>query len=140
MNNTIELLLKQQKEQEEQLKKLQFEMNNTKDCLHKEMFKETQLYNEVLKNNLIDIIQMIHKRGLKCSSVSNAETIWHDTVYKISDGTYFVNVLAKNGTIATNLDGIDNDGCGKSLYEKVETLIRFDIIPYCEQNKLKYSR
>ena len=65
MNNVIELLQKQKKEQEEQLKKLQFEMNNTNDCLQKELFKETQLLNKVLKNNIIDIIEMIHKKGLK---------------------------------------------------------------------------
>ena len=66
MNSVIELLQKQKKEQEDQLKKLQFEMNNTNDCLKEELFKETRLLNQVLKNNLIDIIEMIHKRGLKC--------------------------------------------------------------------------
>ena len=138
MNNVIELLQKQKKEQEDQLKKLQFEMNNTNDCLKEELFKETRLLNQVLKNNLIDIIEMIHKRGLKCSSVSNAETIWHDTVYKISDGNYFVNIVAQDGTIVMNADGIDNDGGGKNLYSTVSYLIDFDIIPYCEKNKDKY--
>lgn len=138
MNNVIELLQKQNKEQEEQLKKLQFEMSNTNDCLREELFKETHLFNQVLKYNLIDIIEMIHKRGLKCSSVSNAETILHDTVYKVSDGSYFVNILAQDGTIVMSLDGIDNDGGGNNLYATVSYLIDFDIIPYCEKNKDKY--
>ena len=139
MNSTIKTLLKQKKELEDKLKKLEFEIHNTDRCLSKEIFNETELFNKVLKNNLVDIIQMIHKNGLKCSSVRNAETIWHDTVYKVSDGTYFINILAKDGTVGTNLDGIDNDGGGKSLYEKVDALIKFDIIPYCEKNKLKYE-
>ena len=113
-------------------------MNNTNGCLKEELFKETRLLNQVLKNNLIDIIEMIHKRGLKCSSVSNAETIWHDTVYKISDGNYFVNIVAQDRTIVMNTDGIDNDGGGKNLYTTVSYLIDFDIIPYCEKNKNKY--
>jgi hypothetical protein len=140
MNNVIELLLKQKKEQEEKLKKLQFEMNNTQDSLHEEIFKETQLINQVLKNNLIDIVNMIHKVGLKCSSVSNAETIWHNTVYKVSDGSYFVNIVAKNGTVGTNLDGIDNDGGGKELYKQVDILLRSCLIPYCEKKKADYKK
>mgnify|MGYP004644945713 CR=1 FL=1 len=138
MNNVIEVLKKQKEEQKKQLSHLKFEFDNTVDCLQEELFKETALYNQVLKNNLIDIIRMIHESGLKCSSVSNAETIWHDTVYKISDGCYFVNIVAKDGTITMNTDGIDNDGSIDKLYERVEYLINAYLIPYCEKNKNKY--
>jgi hypothetical protein len=139
MNKTIKTLLKQKKELEAKLNTLEFEIRNTDRCLQEEIYKETQLYDKVLKNNLIDIIQMIHKRGLKCSSVSNAETEFLNTVYKVSDGTYYRNICAQNGTIVANSDGIDNDGGGASLYKKVDTLIEFNLITYCEENKLKYE-
>ena len=106
-------------------------------CLRDEIFKETNLLNQVLKNNLIEIIQLIHKRNLKCSSVNNAETIWHDTVYTISDGAYFVDIMAKDGTIVMNYNCKANDGGGKKLCEKVHDLLDFDIIPYCERKKVE---
>lgn len=138
MNDTIKNLIKQKQKQEDELRRIKYEINNTDGCLNEAIFKETELMNEVLKNNLIDIINMIHKRNLKCSSVENAETIWHDTVYRVSDGCYFADIIAKNGTIEMDLSRIDNDGGGKGLYGIVDSLIKFDIIPYCEKHKEKY--
>ena len=83
MNDTIKNLIKQKQKQEDELRRIKYEINNTDGCLNEAIFKETELMNEVLKNNLIDIINMIHKRNLKCSSVENAETIWHDTFYRV---------------------------------------------------------
>ena len=137
MNNVIECLMKQKEDQEKQLQVIQHDINVTNKCLRDEIFKETNLLNKVLKNNLIEIIQLIHKRNLKCSSVNNAETIWHDTVYTISDGAYFVDIMAKDGTIVMNYNCKANDGGGKKLCEKVHDLLDFDIIPYCERKKVE---
>lgn len=138
MNDVIEVLLKEKEDQERKLATLNYKIRNLEECISKEMFKETQLLNKVLKYNIVDIIEMIHKRKLKCAAIRNAETIWGDTVYKVSDGTYFANIIAKDGTIVMDLSDIDNDGGGQCLYNSVKILINNDIIPYCRQNKEKY--
>lgn len=138
MNKTIEMLIQQKNEQEEIIKQMNFELSQILDSLRSELVKETILLNKVLKNNLMDIINMIHKRKLLCSSVKNAETIWNDAIYQVSDGCYFANVIAKDGTIKMDLTNIDNDGGGENLYKTVDNLIQFDILPFCEQEKVKY--
>ena len=90
------------------------------------------------QNYLIDIINMIHKRDLLCSSIINSESTYGKTIYKISDGFYDVSILANNGTIEMNFGNIDNDGDGENLYKTVKDLIEFDIIPFCNKNKLNY--
>lgn len=140
MNKTIEMLIQQKNEQEEKIKQISFELSQISDSLRGELFKETTLLNKVLKHNLIDIIDMIHKRKLLCSSVKNAETMWNDTVYKVSDGCYFANIIAKDGTIKMDLTNIDNDGGGENLYKTVDNLIKFDILPFCETEKANYKK
>ena len=138
MNPIIELLLEEKEKEERKLREQQHVVKTLEEALRSEIYKETRLLNEVLKNNLIAIIELIHKCGLKCSSVQNAETIWHDTVYKVSDGRYFVNIRAKDGRIVTDYDGIDNDGGGESLAKAVDLLISHSIIPFCDKEKVKY--
>lgn len=138
MNDIIKNLTLQKYEQKAKLERAQSLFNNTEKCLNNAIFEETELMNQVLKNNLIDIIQMIHKRNLKCSEVRYAETIWNDTLYRVSDGFYFADIIAKDGTIVMDLSHVNNDGGGEKLYKQVEELICYDIIPYCERNKEKY--
>lgn len=140
MNTVISNLYQQKEGIDKKLKELNYELKSIEDCLHNELYKETRALNEVLKNNLIEIINMIHKIGLKCSSVYNAETMWNDTVYKVSDGGYFANIIAKNGKIVRDLTDINNDGGGKKLYEKVEVLIDCHITPFCNKEKYKYYK
>ena len=138
MNTVITTLIKSKDAQERTVKQAEYELKAIEDNLNNELNKETRLLDQVLKHNLIEIINMIHKRGLKCFSVNNAETIWDDTIYKVSDGNYFANIIAKDGKIVKDLSNINNDGGGKRLYEKVEDLLIFDIIPFCEKEKIKY--
>lgn len=140
MNKTIELLKTNLEELNKNKNTLEYEIKSIENILHKATYDETRILNEVLKNNLIDIIELIHKGGLKCSSVYNGETIWNDTVYKISDGCYFINIVAKDGTIKLDYTNIDNDGGGKKLHEKAKELLSIHIIPYCEKNKDKYKK
>lgn len=118
MNDVIKNLTLQKYEQKAKLERAQSLFNNTEKCLKNAIFEETELMNQVLKNSLIDIIQMIHKRNLKCSEVKYAETIWNDTVYRVSDGFYFADIIAKDGTIVIDLSRINNDGGGKELYKR----------------------
>lgn len=140
MNTLISNLYLQKEDIEKKLKELNYELKSTEDCLLNELYKETRALNEVLKNNLIEIINMIHKADLKCSSVKNAETIWNDTVYRVSDGNYFADILAKDGKIIMDLTNINNDGGGENLYRKVEILIDYNITPFCNKEKFKYYK
>ena len=137
MNKVIKMLLETKEKEEKKLKEQQYVVKTLEESLQNEIFKETRLLNEVLKNNLVKIIEMIHKDGLKCSSVQNAETIWHDTVYKISDGNYFVNIRAKDGKIVSDYEGINNDGGGKRLAHDVDLLIH-TLTMFCDNEKSKY--
>lgn len=139
MNQVIRLLLEEKEKEEKKLKEQKYVVDVLDKTIRDEIYKETRLLNQVLKNNLILIIEMIHKSGLKCSCVENTETIWNDTVYTVSDGSYFVNICAKDGEISTNYNGIDNDGGGKNLANDVHTLIHNSIIPFCNKEKHKYA-
>lgn len=138
MNNMIEVLLEQKTKKEIEAKNLQHELNNINDCLSDEIRKETNLINEVLKHNMIEIINMIHEQNLKCSAIYDAETMWGIATYRVSDGAYFANIIAKDGTVAIDYSGINNDGCGTFLDEKTKDLIVHKIIPFCEMKKNEY--
>ena len=140
MNDIIKILLEQRTKKETEIKNLQHELNNINECIDEEMHKETNLINEVLKHNVIDIINMIHEHQLKCSAICNAETVWGTTTYKVSDGTYYANIIAKDGTVTIDYSGIDNDGCGRTLDTKTKDLIMYKILPFCEIKKNEYSQ
>lgn len=137
--NEIILSLKAKKEvKENELKRINCDLYQINQSLNQELYKETRLFDKILKNNLVDIINMIHKRNLKCSAVSCTETIYGNAIYRISDGNYNIDIKAENGTVVTDLTNIDNDGGGTKLYKNVEILLQFDIIPYCENKKIEY--
>lgn len=136
MNKIIMDLESQKLNKGKELKNIQYELNIIEENLNKSINKETKLLNNVLKNNLIEIIEIIHKSGLKCNSVYNAETYRHDTIYRISDGHYFVDIKAKDGTIVKDLSNINNDVAKPKFYKDVENLLFLHIIPYCENKKL----
>jgi hypothetical protein len=138
MNNVIEVLLEQKTKKEIEAKNLQYELDNINKCLSEELHKETNLINKVLKHNIIEIINMIHEQDLKCSAIHNAETIWGITKYKVSDGTYYANIIAKDGTVTIDYSEINNDGGGRTLNEKTKDLIMNKIIPFCEMKKNEY--
>lgn len=140
MNDIINVLLEQKNKKEIEIKDLHHELNNINNCIDEEIRKETNLINEVLKHNVIDIINMIHEHQLKCSAICNAETIWGITQYKVSDGTYYANIIAKDGTVVIDYSGINNDGCGHSLDLKTRELITDKIIPFCEAKKIEYEK
>ena len=140
MNNTINMLLEQKSKKEVEMKHLEYELNNINKCIDEEIRKETNLINEVLKHNVINIINMIHEYQLKCSAICNTETIWGNATYKVSDGTYVANIVAKNGTVDIDYSGINNDGCGRSLDLKVRELITYKILPFCEAKKIEYEK
>ena len=140
MNDMIKVLLEQKLKKETEIKNLQSELDNINECLSDELRKETNLINKVLKYNIIEIINMIHEQNLKCSAVYDAETIWGITKYRVSDGTYFANIIAKDGTVAIDYSGINNDGCGHTLDTKTKDLIVHKIIPFCEMKKNKYRK
>lgn len=66
--------------------------------------------------------------------------MWGTTTYKLSDGTYFANIIAKDGTVTIDYSGINNDGGGRTLDEKTKDLIVYKIIPFCEMKKNEYSQ
>lgn len=138
MNNVIKVLLEQKTKKEMEVKNLQYELDDITKCLSDEIHKETNLINEVLKHNVIEIINMIHEQNLKCSAVYDAETMWGIATYKVSDGTYFANIIAKDGTVTIDYSGINNDGGGRTLDEKTKDLIMYKIIPFCEMKKNEY--
>ena len=138
MNSIIRKLQESKLKQEENVREAEHELLIIERGLRDEICKETKLLNDVLKYNMIEIINYIHKRGLKCSSIKNAETIWNDTVYRVSDGNYFADIMAKDGEIVMDLTNIDNDGGGKMLYEIVKKVIEYDISPFCDKEKARY--
>lgn len=138
MNKMITKLKEDLEKETKVLKEQQYIVKTIEDNLHDEIYKETKLLNKVLKNNLIKIIEIIHKEGLVCSSIFNVETIWNDTIYKVSDGNYFVNIIAKDGKITTDYNGIDNDGGGKHLKEKANLLV-YSLNLFADKEKLKYE-
>lgn len=137
MNQVIKTLSETKEKEEIKLKEQQYVVKTLEESLHTEIYKETRLLNKVFKNNLIEIIEIIHKNNLKCSSVQNAETIWNDTVYKISDGNYCANIRAKNGKIISDYEGIDNDGGGRQLAHDVK-LLTSTLERFCDKEKIKY--
>lgn len=140
MNEIIRVLQKSKSEKESDIKSLQFELNQINNSLDNELYSETRLYDKVLKNNVITIIDMIHKSGLKCAAISNTESLYGDALYKVTDGCYFANITANNGSIEINYNGIDNDGGGKKLHEVVKDLVGHKIVPLCEEKKLDYIK
>lgn len=138
MNNVIETLLEQKTKKEIEVKNLQRELANINKCLSDAIHEETNLINAVLKHNVIEIINMIHEQNLKCSAVYDAETMWGIATYEVSDGTYFANIIAKDGTVTIDYSGINNDGGGRTLDEKTKDLIVYKIIPFCEMKKNEY--
>ena len=138
MNTIIMNLSEQRAQKEAEIKKLRHELNTINKCIEDEMYKETKLINEVLKYNVIEIINMIHEYNLKCAAIINTETMWGNTTYKVSDGTYFANIIAKNGTVTIDYSGTGNDGGGRTLDEKTKDLIAYKIIPFCEMKKNEY--
>ena len=139
MNAMIMNLSEQRTKKETEIKRLQHELNTINKCIDDEMHKETNLINEVLKHNIIEIINMIHEYDLKCSAINNTETMWGNTTYKISDSTYFVNIIAKDGTVALDYSGTDNEGGGRTLNARAKDLIAYKILPFCEAKKNEYS-
>lgn len=139
MNNVIKVLLEQKTKKEMEVKNLQYELDDITKCLSDEIHKETNLINEVLKHNVIEVINMIHEQNLKCSAICNTETIWGITKYKVSDGTYYANIMAKDGTVTIDYSGIDNDGGGRELDTKIKDLLMYKIIPFCETKKNEYK-
>ena len=140
MNAMIMDWLEQRTKKETEIKRLQHELNTINNCIDDEMHKETRLINEVLKHNVIEIINMIHEYDLKCSAIDNTETMWGNTTYKVSDGTYFVNIIAKDGTVTLDYSGIDNDGGGRTFTTRTKDLIAYKILPFCEAKKNEYSQ
>ena len=50
------------------------------------------------------------------------------------------NIIAKDGTVTIDYSGINNDGGGRTLDEKVKDLIMYKIIPFCEMKKNEYMK
>lgn len=139
MNAIIMDLLEQRTKKETEIKRVQHELDTIIRCICDEMHKETNLINKVLKHNVIEIINMIHECDLKCSAINNTETIWGNTTYKVSDGTYFVNIIAKEGAVSIDYSGIDNNGGGRFLAKRIKDLIAYKILPFCEAKKNEYN-
>ena len=110
MNTAIIALQQNAQALGEHILRKQNELTNTQELLADALYKETCLYNSVLKNNLIAIVNIIHECDLQCASVQNVETLWHHAVYTVADGMYKVKVLAREGCIQSFYEGINNDG------------------------------
>lgn len=63
MNTTITTLLENKKILEERILNLQNELITTNKSLTQELYKETVLYDSVLKNSVVDILKMFEKMG-----------------------------------------------------------------------------
>lgn len=61
MNSIIRELQKSKLKQEEKVKMCEYELTVVKKGLVEEIHKETELLNKVLKYNMIEIINYIHK-------------------------------------------------------------------------------
>lgn len=144
MNDIIEMLMKQLEEKEGKLKGIKHEMLVINESLEEAVRVETAKINLVLKNSVVPIINMIHDRNLNIVGIKDTECIGGEAVYTVASsyGDYKIKILARDGTVVNSAEYIDNDGGEslKSFYDEVDRLIRFDIIPYCEENKYKYIK
>lgn len=130
MNDTIKELQDKFKNTEMELKRKQFLLNNINEALRKAVADENYLLRKVLDDNFPDVVQMIYKRGLRLTEIIDTG---YETGYTVHKGIYSAKVMVQGGTL--ELVKMDNDGCGQSVEEVTEDLIRLDLIPFVEKKK-----
>lgn len=141
MNTTITTLLENKKILEERILNLQNELITTNKSLTQELYKETVLYDSVLKNSVVDILKMFEKNGLWCDKITNGSPGTQRYIsFAITDGNYFVDIKPENGTIIMEKKIVLNDGGGKELYTLVQKIIDKNLIPYCEKHKNEHVK
>lgn len=126
MNDTIKVLknLKEQKSRE--LRKLEADLETL-------INQETHKLRKAMKDNPLDIIKFIEGYGLKCYAFEKGR-------YFITDKCYDAIIQVSQGDIVIDDDFYKhNDGGGEELYSKVEKLIKYNILPYCEKKIENYT-
>ena len=132
MNNEIKTLQDEKKKLDEQLKHINYLLDQNEEKLRQAVIKENSLLWKILSDNFPDVVQMIYKRGLRLTEILD---IVDKQGYTLHQNIYSVRVMVKDGSI--KLVRMDcNDGCGQRVEEAVEDLIRLDLIPFVEQKKL----
>lgn len=126
MNNTIEVLKKLKEQKSQELRKLEADLETL-------INQETHKLQKVMRDNPLDIIKLIEAVGLKCYAFEKGR-------YFITNNCYDAIIQVSNGDIVIDDDFYKhNGGCGKGLYSKIEKLIKYDIIPYCEKKIKNYT-
>ena len=133
MNGTITALQSAYAEKEKELRKVTFELETLSNTINTAIHDETRAINNVLKNHMPEIVNIIHKHGLMCTSIKGIEHYSGDAIYTLQMHCYKVNLKAENGTIMLSFD-FDNDGGGKRLGE-IAKLVVADVKMFCEEHK-----
>lgn len=116
--------LKEQKSQE--LRKIETDLETL-------INQETYKLENIMTDNPLDIIKFIEGCRLKCYAFEKGR-------YFITDGCYDALIYVSQGDVVIDDNFYKhNDSCGKGLYSKVEKLIKFDILPYCEMKMKNYE-
>ena len=126
MNDAIKVLkdLKEQKSRE--LRKLEVDLETL-------INQETYKLRNAMKDNPLDIIKFIEEYGLKCYAFEKGR-------YFITDKCYNAVIQVSQGDIVIHDDFYEyNGGGGEELYLKVEKLIKYNILSYCEKKIENYT-
>lgn len=129
MNDAITVLKNSKEQKLRELRKLEADLETL-------INQETHKLRKAMEDNPLDIIKFIEGYGLKCYAFKKDH-------YFITDKCkcYDVKIQVSQGDIVIDDDDFykHNDGGGEELYSKVEKLIKYNILPYCENKIENYT-
>lgn len=126
MNDAIKILKELKEQKSRELRKLETDLETLID-------QETHKLRKAMKDNPLDIIKFIEGYELKCYAFDRGR-------YFVTNGCYDAIIQVSNGDIVIDDDFYKhNDGGGSGLYLKVEKLIKYNILPYCEKKIKNYT-
>ena len=141
MNTTITTLLENAKTIEDKINTLKDELASLNDKLRKAYNNESNLYNEVLKHSIVDVIKIIEKKELFCDKITSGSPQNNQgIIFTVTDGINFATIMTYHGTLIMQRTTQLNNDNSKNFYNTVQDIIDTKLIPYCEKHKNEYVK
>ena len=141
MNAEIKTLLENKDTIINRIKTLNAELDSIQDKLRQEYKNETNLYNEVLKHSIIDVIKFFENKNIYFDKITGgAPKTYANIIFSVTDGKSYADVYPYNGTIMMNEKAHLNYGNDSNFYTSVQEIIDTKLIPFCEKHKNEYIK
>ena len=140
MNVEIKTLLENKDTIIKRIKTLNAELDSIEDKLRQEYKNETNLYNEVLKHSIIDVIKFFEKKNIYLDKFTGgAPKNYTNIIFSVTDGKLSADIYPYNGIIMMNKKSL-NYGNDSNFYTSVQEIIDTKLIPFCEKHKNEYIK